>query len=258
MNALKRSTLVVVCISLLRAQAPVQFEVASVKVNKNGNGVRGGCRGIDSKYTAGEVGTAPPLGRCVITAARLSHLIGIAWQLPMDEINNAPDWVIRGFDRFDIQAEADDPTKTTEAQLRAMLQALLVDRFRLKFHPETVERSGFALVVGEKGARLSASKAQDADVSFGGAPKPMSPSITLSARRYTMARLAEMLSGMRQQPIVDKTGLSGVYDFTLHWDDDQGPTLATALREQLGLKLEPEKVPVELFVIDSAQKPSAN
>ena len=256
---MKRSALVFVSIALLRAQAPVEFEVASVKVNKNGTGVRGGCHGIDSKYTAGEIGTAPPLGRCVITAGRLSHLIGIAWQLPMAQIKNAPDWVIRGFDRYDIQAEADDPAKTTEAQLRSMLQELLEDRFQLKFHRETVERSGFALMVGEHGPRMAATKSEDTSARFGNDVKPMSSSITLNVQRYSIARLAQALSGIRQQPIIDKTGLSGEYDFTLHWDDEQGPTLQTALREQLGLKLEREKkLPVELFVIDSAQKPSAN
>jgi uncharacterized protein (TIGR03435 family) len=255
----KRSALVLVSLALLCAQAPIEFEVASVKVDKNGTGVRGGCHGIDSKYTAGDIGTAPPLGRCVITAGRLSHLIGVAWQLRMDQIKNAPDWVIRGFDRYDIQAEADDPAKTTEAQLRSMLQELLEDRFQLKFHRETVERAGFALTVGERGPRMTATKSEDTSARFGDDVKPTGSSITLNVQKYSMARLAQALSGIRGQPVVDRTGLSGEYDFTLHWDDEQGPTLQTALREQLGLKLEPEKkLPVDLFVIDSAQKPSAN
>ena len=58
--------------------------------------------------------------------------------------------------------------------------------------------------------------------------------------------------------MVDKTGLDGEYDFTLNWDEDEGPTLRTAVEEQLGLKLEPQKVPVSVFVIESARKPSAN
>lgn len=232
------------------------FEVASIKVNKQGTGVRGGCHGIDSKYTPRELGSEPPLGRCVITAGRLSHLIATAWQLPMSSIKNAPDWVIRGFDRFDIQAEASDPAKTTEAQLREMLQNLLVDRFQLKFHRETVQRAGFALVVGEKGPRMTASHDMDVDAQMSDIKDRGGP-ITFRARNYDMPRLAQMLS-IFGPPVVDETGLHGGYDFTLDWDNDQGPTMETAVREQLGLKLKPRKVPVELFVIDSAQKPSPN
>jgi uncharacterized protein (TIGR03435 family) len=244
---------------VLWAQTTVAFEVASVKVNKNGNGVIGGCHGVDSKYSAAQLASAPPLGRCVVIAGRLSHMIGIAWELPMSVIRGGPDWLMRGFDRFDVQAEAEDPTKTNETQLRAMLQALLIERFQLKFHRETVERPGFALVVGEKGARMKLATGTEMSINFGDQvkPSPLEP-VTLTARKYTMARLASILAFAAQQPVVDRTGLSGEYDFTLHWDQDQGPTLETAVREQLGLKLAPQKVPVELFVVDSAQKPSAN
>jgi uncharacterized protein (TIGR03435 family) len=74
-----------------------------------------------------------------------------------------------------------------------------------------------------------------------------------------MAMLVRFLSTFGGQgPGIDKTGLDGVYDFTLSWDDDAGPTLPTVLREQLGLRMEPQKVPISNFVIDSAQRPSAN
>jgi uncharacterized protein (TIGR03435 family) len=244
-------------VTVARAQAPLEFEVASVKVNKSGNGVRGGCHGIDSKYTPGQAAAAPPLGRCVITGGRLSHMIGIAWDLnTIGQLQGGPDWVIRGFDRFDIQAEAADPTRTTEAQLRSMLQNALIDRFQLKFHRQTVERPGFALLVARNGPRLKPSKSQDV-VGDQFKPTPGQPA-TLDARRYSMARLVEVISFVRQQPVLDQTHLTGDFDFTLNWDQDQGPTIQTALQEQLGLKLEPQKVPIELFVIDSAQKPSAN
>lgn len=257
---MKRSALVgALTCCFLAAQTPAAFEVASVKVNKNGNGVTGGCHGVDSKYAAAQLASAPPLGRCVITAARLSHMIGIAWELPMSDIRGGPDWLMRGFDRFDVQAEAEDPTKTKETQLRAMLQALLIERFHLTFHRETVERPGFALLVGEKGAHMKLATGPETFISFGDQikPAPLEP-VTLTTRKYTMAQLASTLAFAAQQPVVDKTGLAGEYDFTLHWDQDQGPTLQTAVREQLGLKLEPQRVPVNLLVVDSAQKPSAN
>jgi uncharacterized protein (TIGR03435 family) len=80
----------------------------------------------------------------------------------------------------------------------------------------------------------------------------------LTARKVTIARLVEVLSFIRGAPVVDKSGLDGEYDFTLNWDENEGPTLRTAVEEQLGLKLEPQKVPVSLFIVDSAHKPSPN
>jgi len=236
-------------------QSAREFEVASVKPSKNGGGVRGACHGIDSKYGPLEQ-AAVPLGRCVITDGRLSHMIGIAWGVDMGQIKSAPDWVIRGFDRFNVEAKAEDPSHTTEAQLLEMLQALLIERFQLKYHREEVDRPGFALVVGKNGPRMKPAMGDETIVGFGDQkPMPGQP-ITLTARRTPMPLLAKMIS--LDGPVVDKTGLTGEYDFTLSWDDDKGPTLQTAVEEQLGLKLEPQKVPVSLFVIESAQRPSAN
>lgn len=245
--------------SLAQAQGALEFEVASVKPNKSRNGYSGGCRGIDSRLIPGPGDTAePPLGRCVIASARLSHMIGVAWGLPMADLAGGPDWATRGFDRWDVQAKADDPAHATEAQLLQMLQALLVHRFQLHYHRETVLRNGFALQVGKAAPRLKR-PTPDEVTNFGTNAKPVpGQPMTLDARKYTMERLANLIAFVLQQPVVDKTGLAGEYDFTLSWDETNGPTLNTALQEQLGLKLEPQKVPVSLFVIDSAQKPSAN
>ena len=74
-----------------------------------------------------------------------------------------------------------------------------------------------------------------------------------------MGMLATLLTQVRpDNPVIDKTGLTGEYDFTLSWDDMNGPALSTALQEQLGLRLQPQKVPVSLFVIDSAERPTEN
>ena len=254
-----RITLILICASLLAAQPAAEFEVATVKLNKAGGGVNGGCHGIDSKYTPGQVSSAAPLGRCVITAGRLSHMIAIAWQLgQMQLIKSGPDWAMTGVERYNIEAKAEDPAKTTEAQLYQMLQALLIERFQLKFHRENVDRPGYALVVGKNGPRnLKPATGQDVKTSYGEQLKPApGQPINLTARKFTMARLAMELT-FTGTPVVDKTGLDGEYDFTLSWDENQGPVLTTAVQEQLGLKLEPQKVPVSMFVIDSAQKPSA-
>jgi len=253
---------VLVLVSAPSLRAQLAFEVASVKRADEGpNGVNGGCHGIDTVYTAGEKDGAPPLGRCVITNARLAHLVRIAWGLDtMQLIQSGPDWIQRGAERFNVVAKAEDPSKTTEGQLLVMLQNLLIERFQMKFHREPVEANGFALTVDKKGARLEPSKSQDSDWTFGkqGKPQPGVP-VSFKATRCTMATLVQLLSTFGQKgPGVDKTGLDGVYDFTLSWDDDAGPTLPVALREQLGLRMEPQKVQISNFIIDSAERPSAN
>jgi uncharacterized protein (TIGR03435 family) len=230
------------------------FEVASVRPSPSGNGVRGGCRGIDSKYAPTD-DAAPPLGRCVITDARLSHLIMIAWQLnAIAVIRNAPDWVIGGNERFNIQAKADDP-KATEAQLLDMLRKLLEDRFRLKFHREEHQESGFALVVAKSGPKLRESS--DDEVTTLGPFNNGNPTITISARKYSMPMFASFLSTFGPGTVKDETALQDFYDFNLTWNEKEGPSVFTAL-QQIGLRLEPRKVPVSYFVIDSAQRPDAN
>lgn len=246
--------------------APLMFEVASVKVAAPGpNGVRGGCHGIDSVYSGRQQESPPPLGRCVITDARLSHMIGIAFGVSMQDLNTGPDWIQRGDLRFDVQAKAENPAKTTEKQLLTMLQNMLVERFQLKYHYVKSEAPGFVLTVAKNGSKLQASTSDEEGLSFvgpkgeaQGKPVPGRPT-SMKARKCTVARLVSLLSAIGNSgPGLDKTELSGEYDFTLSWDDDAGPSLVTALRQQLGLQMKPEKVPVSTFVVDSAQKPTAN
>src|SRR5207248_7804587 len=100
--------------------------------------------------------------------------VSIAWQMQaMDQIKSGPDWIAGGDERFNVEAKAENPTKTTEKQLLAMLQALLIERFQMKFHREPAERPGFALTVAKNGPKLQESKSQDPDLSFGpGEGKP--------------------------------------------------------------------------------------
>jgi len=188
---------------------------------------------------------------------RLGHIIGIAWNLrQMQFIKGGPDWALTGFDRYTIQAKAEDPAKATEAQLLEMLQTLLVERFKLKFHLETSEKAGFALVVGKNGPKLKPAKSEDVWVSFGAQLKPFpGQPVDLTTRKFSMAMLANLLSQIGPSQVVDKTGLTGEYDVTLSWDETNGPALSTAVQEQLGLRFEPQKVPISMFVIDSAEKP---
>jgi uncharacterized protein (TIGR03435 family) len=248
-----------------QTQPALTFEVASVKVADGMNGVMGGCRGVDSIYTPKQQESAPPLGRCVITNARLSHLIGIAFGVTMQQLSTGADWIQRGDLRFDVQAKAENPAKTTQQQLLTMLQNLLVERFHLKFHYEKAETSGFVLTVAKGGLKMQISKAEDEWDRFEGPqgedigkPVPGRPN-TMKARKYTIPMLLRMITAVSTVgPGVDKTGLTGEYDFTLSWDDEGGPFMATALRQQLGLEMKPEKVTVSTFVVDSAEKPAAN
>jgi uncharacterized protein (TIGR03435 family) len=247
------------------AAPALNFEVATVKQAPPGpNGVRGGCHGNNSVYTPSQQAEAPPLGRCVITDARLSHLIGIAYGVTMLNLKTGPDWIQRGDLRFNVEGKVEDPSKSTEQQLLSMLQNLLVERFQLRFHYEPGDAAGFALTVAKNGPKLKASQSAETTVLFKGPkgeaqikPGPGQP-ISMTARKCSIAMLINVLSLTGNGQGLDKTGLTGEYDFTLAWDENAGPDLSTALREQLGLRIDTAKVPVSILVVDSAQKPAAN
>lgn len=247
-------------IASAQTDSPLKFEVATIKPAPPGPyGVRGGCHGIDSVYSPAQQSEAPPLGRCVVTDARLSHLVGVAWDVEMNMLKTGPDWMQRGDDRFNVEAKADSPTTTTEKELLQMLQALLIERFHMKYHLQPVQMDGFALTVAKGGPKLAPSKSEDAGMAFGPDGKPVRGAGVFKAKKISMKELTRMLSLFGERgPGVDRTGLTGVYDLTLTWDNDKGPDLDTALHEQLGLRRQSEKVSTSYFVIDSAQKPSAN
>jgi uncharacterized protein (TIGR03435 family) len=261
--------------------APLTFEAASVKPAGPRSGLTwGSCRGTDpsggggwiaSRILPGMSRPAPPaLGRCSITRASLKQILQAAYDLaPTVEITGGPAWF--DSDRFDIDAKAEDPSKTTEAQLQQMLQQLLADRFKLKLHREEKEVSGFLLVVDRNGSKV---KEVSETVNVppergmqGGRPGDM------NYRAAPMSLLAQFLSGVFGRPVQDKTGLTGRYTFTLKWalaendfvppefarpPDPAGPSLVTALQEQLGLRLQSGKVPILIVVVDSAERPLPN
>jgi uncharacterized protein (TIGR03435 family) len=246
--------------------APPAFEVASIKPNKPSNsGVTGDCHGSNSTFPPGDPGAAIPRGRCVITAARLSHLIAIAYKLPIPRISGGPNWVW-GAERFDIAAKAENANATHE-ELISMLQTLMADRFKLRFHRETREISGYALVVGRNGHKLKQSKSSDdrPSITLQGAGINKFDAVdrknldlnTVTGRRISMSQFANALSNLpNAQPVVDKTGLTGLYDFAVSWEPDESPS--AVLQQQLGLRVEQQKVPVEFLIIDSAEIPAEN
>jgi len=244
---MKLILLILLNVTLMSAQ-PV-FAVASIKPSNNLAGVEGGCHGIDTNRSP------VPLGRCVITEGRLSHMISIAWHVSTKNVKSEPDWIARGSDRFNLEAKAEDPKTATEQQLIQMLQALLIERFKLKFHFEEVQESGYALVVAKNAPKLKESTAER--MNFAGRPSGGKP-VAMTLQKVSMFWLAEFFSDYGPGPTADKTGVTGDYDFTLNWDDTAGPSLFNALEEQLGLKLVAQKVTRSVFVVDSAEKPMPN
>jgi uncharacterized protein (TIGR03435 family) len=225
----------------------------------------------------------------------LTAYIIFAYKLPMTpELREAmtahlPKWVTE--DRYDIQAKATDANPTKD-QMRLMMQALLADRFKLAVHFETQDTPVLALVLvkpGKLGPKLrphsegpSCDAAPPADV-FPERCYVMAMTMRAGgmaiggSRNTTMVLIAERLSGMGRlgRPVVDRTELSGRFDFALEWSpepsqgpfpttpdalvpDAQGPSFQEALREQLGLKLEAAKAPLQILVVDKVERPSEN
>jgi len=187
--------------------------------------------------------------------AALVNCIRFAYNLASDEQIVGPDWIKSYPYFYDIDAKG--AVGSTREQLQAMMQTLLKERFKLVVHREQREMSHYALVVAKGGAKMAAVKELPPDyrgTNFGGRIDNMMP----------MTLLAYLLSRFETgRPILDFTGLKGLYEVKLEWalargpaaaGDSAGPSLFTALEEQLGLKLEGRKGPVEVLVVDSAEK----
>ncbi len=190
----------------------------------------------------------------------LKRCIVGAYGIPAPQIAGGPKWLDEL--RFEIVAKADHNAGDTE--LMEMLQGLLADRFQLSLHHETQTVAGYALTVARGGI-----KAKAADPAAGSSTT--SSRGRIDAKGCTMSRLIIRLSSVLGVPVSDATGLSGSFDINLQWIPDdalarsgaagevpQGPSLYTAIQEQLGLKLEARKVPVDMLVIDHAALPSEN
>jgi uncharacterized protein (TIGR03435 family) len=211
------------------------------------------------------------------------QIISIAYGVESFQFSGGPSWL--SSERFDIQAKMDAATtgaltKLSQAQRvlaqQQMLQALLADRFQLTAHRETKEGTIYTLVIAKGGPKL-----QEAKLGDPGADNMTSKaSGDLTAQAVPIARLVRNLTQMLGHPVLDKTELKGVYDFKLQFTpddrlqstsplapnarlpeppaDSNAPSLFDALQEQLGLKLESEKGPVEVIVIDHVERPSGN
>jgi uncharacterized protein (TIGR03435 family) len=240
-------------------QDALKFEVASIKpAPAGGPALPVRCHGNDSKLLPGNVGVNVPLGRCLGQRNRLDQMMVAAYNIESVQFirvaDRGPQWAKSNATMFALEAKAEDPATATDRQLRLMLQTLLAESFKLKVHRETVERDGFAITVAKEGPKMKKST-QDGFERWSRVGPGMDH-MDMTAERMTMTRLAFILStGVGRGPFIDETGLEGTFDFTLKSDENTGPSLVTAIQEQLGLKIAPKKVPVEFIVIDAAEKP---
>ena len=196
-------------------------------------------------------------------------LIRVAYGVEDFQISGAPNWEYEG---YDVKAKVDSATanelqKLSEdqrnLQQQRMLQALLADRFKLALHREPKEVPVYALVIAGNGPKLQKSKPADdyANGVKGPDGVPFGPHFMKfgpcerTSQGSSMANVVRTLSQRIGRPVLDKTGLTGEYDFALRCSPDE---FFTALQEQLGLKLESTKGPVEVLVIDHVERPSEN
>jgi uncharacterized protein (TIGR03435 family) len=231
---------------LLAAAAPGQvFEAASIK-------------------PAGAVednsGWNETPGRVKMDNVTLRQLVEYAWRVKDYQISGGPKWMET--DRFQIVAKLEDTgtppsrDKNGDPRLRAAMRALLADRFHMVSHTETRDLSGYALVRAKGGFKPKAVEEAESTSNNWGNGKA-----TLS--HASIASLADVLTAIVGRPVLDRTEIAGVYDMKLEYADEnrpdaKGPSLFTALEEQLGLRLEARKVPVEIVVVDKAEKPGEN
>jgi uncharacterized protein (TIGR03435 family) len=178
----------------------------------------------------------------------LQSLIISAWDLPVYSIEGMQPWFTS--ESFDIEATM--PRGTTKEQIKPMMQLMLADRFGMKAHRETREAPVYALVVAKDGPKMKRSDASQFSMKPGRGH--------LEFHRIDMTLLVRNLREPADRPIIDKTGLDGYFDVTLDWSSDagKGPSIFTAVQEQLGLRLDARKMPVEYFVIDHIDRPSGN
>lgn len=214
------------------AGPPTAFEVASVRPVPEGR------QGLFS---------ITPWGSGLFMARNISLrlIIALAYQMDDHNVVGMPGSVAER--EFDISARVQGQAKLSYAQMQPLLQSLLRERFHLAVRHDTKDEEGYELVVAKGGPKLTQASTS-----------PGMPSILptgVQGEGITMAVLAGILSRPLGRPTVDKTGLNGNYEVTLHYraadsDDSTLPSIFTALTEQLGLKVVPAKVPVDILVVD--------
>jgi uncharacterized protein (TIGR03435 family) len=234
-------------------QPPAEFEVASVRQNL-----------LNDRIVTVNVG---PGGRFAVRGYTLVLLIQRAYAVMDWNVTGGPSWIRT--DRFDVAAKANVQGNLKETQLRPMLAKLLADRFKLKLHRSSNQTSGFALQVAKGGPKLkpAVDDVEDHRDTF------RFTNTGMSGQGISTRDLACVFAGKLGLIAVDETGLSGLYDFDVHWrvgtdrpaadlpgTDPREPlreAAIAALQSQLGLKFVSKEVTLETLVIDHVERPSA-
>jgi uncharacterized protein (TIGR03435 family) len=255
-----RRTAGILCLTIAlpvggQSPARLEFEVASIK-RSDPSGRGGGISPLPGGQTYRAQG------------APVKLIFRLMYRLTPSQVSGGPGWL--DTELYDIEAKAAKPSTLDE--LHVMFQNLLADQFRLQFHKETRELPVYALVQDKSGSKMKVNEAGDdfkisIDAERGG---------KFVGTRVAMPYLSWWLSGIVARdgrPVIDKTELDKHYDFTLSFAPEfakgapietppegmlDRPNIFDALKEQLGLKLEPQKGPVDIYVIDRAERPSAN
>jgi uncharacterized protein (TIGR03435 family) len=235
-----------VCSVFSLAVGLAQFEVASIRPSS------------PEEVAAGWAGCkdSPGLVRCVNVTLKRS-IVG-AYGIGAERILGGPGWI--DADHFDITARSHEPA--SEKALMAMLQTLLAERFKLVLHRESRPGEAMLLEVGKKGSKLK--PAGGGKFSYNNAHEQ------LDATNMSMADFVEILTRDLKLPVMDRTGLTGAFSFTLRWKVDERIEnrddavadlrwqVSTAIAQQLGLTLKSKRMPVEVLVVDHAEKLSEN
>jgi uncharacterized protein (TIGR03435 family) len=193
-------------------------------------------------------------GKLNLTNTRFADCLRFAYSIASDSQIAGPEWIKSKAVRFDIVGQAGPDT--SRDQLLLMLQTLLADRFKLTLHTEKRELPFYALVVAKNGPKIQRTKP-------GVSPPKISFERGRMIRQTTMPVLATLLALILRGTVLDMTGLQGLFDINMEWEPDDGrtpdgiasgPSLFTAVQEQLGLKLESRKGPVDVLVVDQAEQ----
>lgn len=235
-------------LSMSFAQQPARhFEITAVRENRSGSERDSGVNINGTKISA--------------TNLSLRIMMQQAYGVLDFQIIGGPNWLSTA--RFDLQADTGDGQPISNAEFGPMLQQLLADRFHLTVHHETRPMKEYALTIANGGPRLQVTTGQPQNSMQGinqnatqGTAKMIGSGIPISALAYRIAQQRPFRGNL----VIDKTGLTGFYDITLEWEagDNAASSLITSLQQQLGLKLIYQKMPVDVLVIDHAEKPSEN
>jgi uncharacterized protein (TIGR03435 family) len=237
-----------------------RFEAASIHRNNSGSRA---------------IGFASPPGRFVGTNLTLRMLITHAYRVQDFQVTGGPGWM--NSERYDVQAKAEDRPNGDEIN-GPMLQQLLEDRFKLSIRHDTQELPVYVLTIAKSGAKLKSGNCSAVDPNTTPGPRrsdscgfSVMDNNMIKATHIEMARFIPMLTVWVKRTIIDKTGFTETFDVDLKWNPDEtagnltgplsadgSPSIFTAVEEQLGLKLESAKGPVEVLVVERAERPSEN